>query len=91
MADKIKFTDEELTETSTLRDKMAEIFGELGQLTISRHLLNEQLAVVIQKEEEALKTYKDLAKQEEDLVTKLTNKYGVGSLDLNTGEFTPEK
>jgi hypothetical protein len=91
MTDIITFTAEELKETGTLRDQMAELFGQLGQLVISKDLLEEELAFLQKQKEAALQKYKELAVTEQNLVTKLTTKYGAGSLDLETGNFTPEK
>ena len=34
--------------------------------------------------------YKELQQQEEDLVTNLNKKYGIGTVDVNTGEFIPK-
>ena len=91
MTNTIKFSTEELKETSSLRDEMAQIFGQLGQLSISEKLLEDELASVRSQRDAAVVTYREIAMKEDDLVTKLTKKYGVGSLDLDTGEFTPEK
>ena len=35
--------------------------------------------------------YKQTQQKESDLVGELTEKYGVGNLDINTGKFTPVK
>jgi len=91
MTDMIKIDTEELKETSSLRDQMADLFGQLGQLSISEKLLEDELTSVRSQKDAAIVKYRDLAKQEDDLVMKLTKKYGVGSLDLETGNFTPEK
>jgi len=35
--------------------------------------------------------YTQIQQNESQLVSELTEKYGVGNLDINTGTFTPQK
>ena len=79
-----KFTKEDLDKLDNLQteiDKLTLRFGSLQiakvKLGIEENVLKNQLTNLTEKE-------KKLAKQ-------LTTKYGKGSLNIETGEFTPSK
>ena len=91
MATPIKFTDEELKEVTELRDASQAKVVEFGQLKLERLLTNNRLTQLDQLEEEAEKGYIDLQKQEAELVAKLKEKYGAGTVDVESGEFVPAK
>ena len=82
MADAIKFTEEELKSLQELQGTYNQITLAFGQLTLSRQALDER--------EEGLKTtLADTRNKENELAKELTEKYGKGSLNIETGEFTP--
>ena len=82
MADAIKFTEDELKSLQELQGTYNSITMSMGQLTLSRLSLDKQ--------EEQLKTaLEDTRTKENELAKELTDKYGKGSLDISTGEFTP--
>ena len=84
MADAIKFTEEELKSLQELQGTYNQITLAFGQLSLSRIGLDAQ--------EESLKnTLNDTKSKENDLAKSLTEKYGKGSLNIETGEFTPIK
>ena len=73
-----------LNQLKELRDKVNQITGQFGQL-----YLNKIKFETIEKDlKEQLST---LEKQEIDLGKELSKKYGDGSIDLETGTFTPTK
>jgi len=83
MADAIKFTEDELKSLQELQGTYNSITMSMGQLTLSRLSLDKQ--------EEQLKTaLEDTRTKENELAKTLTDKYGKGSLDISTGEFTPD-
>ncbi len=53
--------------------------------------MNEDLTSVKSKLEEEVVKYKALLVKEKGLVDELLKKYGMGSLDVETGVFTPEQ
>ena len=82
MADPIKFTEEELKSLQELQGTYNQITLAFGQLTLSRHALDAR--------EETLKTtLGETQTKENELAKELTEKYGKGSLNVETGEFTP--
>ena len=82
MAEAIKFTEDELKSINELQVKYNQITMAMGQLTISKYNLELR--------EEALKsTLEDTRNSEQELAKSLNEKYGAGTLDIESGEFTP--
>ena len=76
------FSNEELKEITELRNEISQISFQFGQISIQKIKLN-------QKKESLKNELISLEKKESLLAKKLTNKYGKGSIDLETGTFTP--
>ena len=78
------FDQKEIDQLRELRDKINQLTAEFGQLAITKAKL--------EKDENSLKTRLfSLEKEETNIAEKLTKKYGKGSIDLNSGTFTPIK
>lgn len=82
MADTVKFTDEELAEIKTLQNLYNTVVFQAGQVHIDSIAFEERKRVVEANLEE-------VKGKETELVSKLTTKYGQGSINLESGEFTP--
>ena len=82
MADAIKFTEDELKSLQELQGTYQRITLALGQLNVSRYALEE-------REENLKQALLDTKTKENDLANELTEKYGKGTLNIETGEFTP--
>ena len=91
MSDKIKFTDEEMDSLRDLHTSYTETQAELGQLSVQRILLNQELNSLDEKQAFLENQYVSIQQKEKDLVKKLNDKYGQGQLDQDTGIFTPNK
>tara|TARA_B100001059_G_C17686179_1_gene502439 strand:- start:119 stop:397 length:279 start_codon:yes stop_codon:yes gene_type:complete len=89
MADDIKFTEEEMKSLSDLQDSYTKKQAELGQVSVQRILLNQQLDNLDQRQSHLEKEYVQVQQQEQDLVKELNEKYGAGQLDPESGVFTP--
>jgi hypothetical protein len=89
--DAVKFTDEELQSLQELQNTYASISTQFGQLKVSRMNLERQLDSLILSEENLENAWEDNRKKEAELVQSLTEKYGPGSLNTETGEYTPVK
>ena len=85
----VKFTDDEMKSLQDLQTGYQEKTTTLGQLSVQRILLNQQIDNLEQRMETVEKEYKTLQQTEQDLVKKLNDKYGPGQLDPATGVFTP--
>jgi predicted transcriptional regulator len=86
MAETIQFTQEEVGQINQLRQDVANVFTQLGQLTIER---NRRLDELDDLEEQLLEKHKELQKQEQELFKGLNEKYGDGNYDPTTNTFTP--
>ena len=83
MANKsIKFTEEEVQSLQNLQRTYQQITLAFGQLAVSKLTLEERDANL----KNALA---DTKNKENELAKSLTEKYGKGSLNIETGEFTP--
>jgi len=87
----VKFSDEELQSLQELQNTYASISTQFGQLKVSRMNLERQLDSLIQSEETLENAWEDNRQKESELVQSLTEKYGPGSLNTETGEYTPVK
>lgn len=86
MAEKIKFTDEEIKKINDLRSSVAVVFNKLGQLNVEK---KRRLKEIEENEDKLLKQHSDLVAVETELFKELNKKYGDGNYDVDTGEFTP--
>jgi hypothetical protein len=89
MSEPIKLTEEEFVSIGALRNQMIMAISTIGQLKITYDLIQEDLVATDVKLKEGIKSYKDLVDNEKKFISGLYEKYGVGSLDIETGIFTP--
>ena len=82
MSEEIKFTEEELKSLSDLQQSYQRITNSYGQIALAKHNLEEQEAAVKSEIE-------NTRKQEQNLLNSITEKYGPGQLNPQTGVFTP--
>ena len=77
-----KFTQEEINSLKGFQTRLDNIITQFGRINLSRIKLDEQ--------ENLLKgEVKKIENEERELAQKLSDKYGRGSLDIETGTFTP--
>ena len=79
-----KFTPQEIEQVKKLQSEVNQITMQLGLLQISKIKLKEQEDLI----KNQLST---LEKEERNLAQVFTDKYGKGTLDIETGEYTPTK
>lgn len=91
MSEVKKLTDEELSSVKNLREEIIGIISTVGQIKLTHDLLEEDLNVAKAQLVEQSKKYKELLTKEKQLIDSFMNKYGIGSLDIETGVFTPEQ
>jgi len=77
-----KLTQEELEKIQELQQKNQALISELGQIELVR-------LSVEQRRKNAEAFLETLRKEEEDLAKGLSDTYGAGSIDLQSGEFVP--
>ena len=81
---KTKFATEDLEKLKALQNKTTNVVNAFGQLKLSEIRLETQSNYL--KEQLNI-----LQKEEADLAKTLSEKYGKGTLDAETGEFTPSE
>ena len=91
MAEDIKFTEDEMTSLKQLQEDYTTKQEQLGQISVQRILLNQQIDSLEQRQKQIEKEYVEVQQREQSLVKTLNDKYGQGQLDPNTGVFTPTK
>ena len=78
------FAEDEIKELRDLRNQLNQIVAQFGQLYVNK-LKIEETEINLKKQ------FSTLEKKEIELGKKLSKKYGDGSIDLETGTFTPIK
>ena len=82
MAEEVKFTDKELEKIKEIQDSYANVQNNFGQLKLAQIRLDEQEIGL----EESLK---EIQSKEKEFLKVITEKYGQGNLNPETGVFTP--
>jgi len=82
MAKEIKFTKEEVQQIQTISNQVANTFQRLGELDIRRKQLDDA-------RNQVLEDFNNIKAQEQQLYSKLNEKYGDGNYDPTTNVFTP--
>jgi len=85
----VKFTEQELQSLQELSTKSNGITNRFGQLAIAKINLEKQSEQVEEEEFKLHEELESLKKEEQETLQKITEKYGPGSLDPQTGVFTP--
>ena len=72
-----------------LRQNFANNANAVGNVTIEREFLKEQLEQLERESKKYLQEFKDLKQQEETLFAKLKERYGDGQINIEEGTFDP--
>ena len=82
MPEETKFTEEEMNQVKSFQQNYMNIQNQFGQLKMAQIRLDNQEVEL----EDALKSIQD---EEKKFLDGITDKYGQGSLNPETGVFTP--
>jgi len=77
-----KFTEEELNNLRELQARTNQLTNNFGQLYLAKNRIEEQESILKGQ-------LSSLQKEEATLAKSLSDKYGQGSLDIETGTFIP--
>ena len=86
-----KFTEEEITKIKDIQKKFVGIQNAFGGLQVNQIRLQQQLEANIKATDQLRDKFIELQNSEQDLITKLNEKYGDGTLNPETGDFVPTK
>jgi helix-turn-helix protein len=80
MSKEVKITDEEMDQIKSIRDGFDTLTVKFGQVEMELSNLN--------KTKQVLETqFFDVKAKEQEIIKSITDKYGDGELDVNTGVF----
>ncbi len=89
MADEIKFTEEEMQKLNAHVDAANKLVMDFGQIKTQIINTKQQLEKLYVAEHELEQAYSNLQTTEQSIIDELTKKYGVGTLDIQSGVFRP--
>jgi len=84
MPEEVKFTEDELKQVQSIQKSYANVQNQFGQLKLAQIRLDEQ-------EVELEESLTQIQQEEQKFLDGITKKYGQGSLNPETGVFTPNK
>ena len=83
-----KLDTEHLEQIQLIRKKYADNANLIGNLSIERFTLETRMDEIVKLHDEELAKFETIRMQERDLMEKLKERYGDGSIDINEGTFT---
>ena len=89
MSENKKFTQDELAKIVELRESNSQKISEFGQVELEILLTNQRMDALQDAKAKLEDEYVGLQDKEKELVKELNNKYGAGTVDLESGEFIP--
>ena len=90
MAD-TKFSQEEMDKIKDVQSSYLGVQQAFGQLEVNRIRLEQQLDATQQASSDLRNKFSEVQDDEQKFIEELNKKYGDGSLDLESGTFTPNK
>ena len=82
MPEEVKFTDEELKQVQNIQTSYADVTNKFGQLKLEQVRLDKQ-------EVDLENALQKIQSDEQTFLDGITKKYGQGTLNPETGVFTP--
>tara|TARA_Y100000401_G_C8273909_1_gene199808 strand:- start:214 stop:519 length:306 start_codon:yes stop_codon:yes gene_type:complete len=87
MEESTKFTEEEMKTVKEIQKNYVDIQHKLGQLSVAEIRLNQQLDALNISRSELNDSFRKTQKEEKDFIKVVTEKYGDGILNPETGEY----
>ena len=87
MSESIKFSKDELEKIKEIQQKYFDLQTQLGQSAISKLRLAQQIESLNKHEENLSSQYSDIQNFEQNFMKQMTEKYGEGTLNPQTGEY----
>ena len=91
MSKETKFTEKELTKIKEIQNSYLGVQQAFGQLEVNKLRLNQQLDASLGASDEIRSKFTEIQTDEQKLIEDLNEKYGDGTLDIESGTFTPNK
>tara|TARA_R110000822_G_scaffold240292_1_gene369844 strand:- start:267 stop:539 length:273 start_codon:yes stop_codon:yes gene_type:complete len=86
-----KFTEQEMQSIKEVQEEYSKVGVQLVQIKLARKNSEDYLKQLEEQESAITQTILELSEKEKEIADALNDKYGVGSLDMESGEFTSNK
>lgn len=87
----IRFTEDEMDSLRELQNEYTQKQNLLGQISVQALFMKQQIEELEARKTQVEKEYMEIQQKEKQIVDDLNSKYGEGSLNPETGVFTPNK
>ena len=87
----VKFTEGEMKTIQSIQDSYFEVQNDFGKLNLAKIKLEQQFDDLDVADNDLTKKFIDIQEEEKKFLNDITKKYGEGSLNPETGVFTPNK
>lgn len=89
MSEAKKLTEEEITQIKELQTQYNKFVFDLGSIEAQLAEMANHKTFMESEKANVLSDIKTLTTKEKELLTSLQEKYGVGNINIETGEITP--
>ena len=86
-----KFSQEELDKIKDIQKSYIGIQQAFGQMEVNKLRLEQQMTTLEKASDELREKFGEIQNSEQNLIEEFTEKYGDGTLDLESGKFTENK
>ena len=87
----IQFSQEEVNKIQEFQEKVITTNTRIGEIELQIHGLEKEFQALKSEKQSLIDGYTNLRQQEMELSAELKDKYGEGTYDINTNQFTPTK
>ena len=87
----VQFTQEEVSKIQEFQQKVITTNTRIGEIELQIHGLEQEFQALKSEKQSLIDGYTTLRQQEVELSAELKEKYGEGTYDINTNQFTPTK
>ena len=87
----IQFSQEEVNKIQEFQQKVITTNTRIGEIELQIHGLEQEFQSLKNEKQSLIDGYTALRQQEMELSAELKDKYGEGTYDINTNQFTPTK
>jgi chromosome segregation ATPase len=87
----IQFTQEEVSKIQELQQKVLTVNTRIGEIELLIHGLEREFQELKNEKQTLINQYANIQQEEMELSSELKEKYGEGTYDISTNQFTPTK
>ena len=88
MSNEVKFIDDEMKELKEIQEQYIKVQNEFGQLSVTKIRLQQQMDNILKFEDNIQSRFVETQNKEKEFISQITEKYGDGKLNAETGVFT---